>query len=256
MNIIITLRSEILKTKRTAAFYFTLVGAAVVPFIFLLNSLTHGLPDENQSVKDPMNAIFKLAAEMNGLGILPLFVILVCTLLPQIEHKNHTWKQVLTSPQTRFSVFIGKFINIHLMILLFLVANHLFMWLVVCAIHFIIPDLNLLHRPFNGYTVWLKTISTYLTVFGVSAIQFWIGLRFKNFIVSVALGIVLWLTGTVLALEYHSDLMYYFPYSFQIFGLAPEYQSQLGKIEWTSMGYAVFFLVVGFLDFKRRKMNA
>src|SRR6476620_7837268 len=142
MNLAITLRSEILKTKRTAAFYFTLAGAAVVPFMFLLNSLSDGLPDENQSVKDPLNAIFKLAAEMNGLGIFPLFVILICTLLPQIEHKNHTWKQVLASPQTRFNVFIGKFMNVQLMILLFLVANHLFMWIVIIAIHFIIPELN------------------------------------------------------------------------------------------------------------------
>src|SRR4029078_415659 len=106
-------------------------------------------------------------AEMNGLGIFPLFVILICTLLPQIEHKNHTWKQVLASPQTRFNVFIGKFMNVQLMILLLLVANHLFMWIVFIAIHFIIPELNLLHRSLDYSIVFSKMINSYLTLLGV-----------------------------------------------------------------------------------------
>src|SRR5688572_26505521 len=117
MNLLISLRSEILKTKRTSAFYFTLIGAAVIPFIFLLNALTHGLPDENESVKDPLNAIFKLSSQMVGLGIFPLFIVLICTLLPQLEHRNNTWKQVLTSPQTKINVFMAKFLNIHLLML-------------------------------------------------------------------------------------------------------------------------------------------
>jgi lantibiotic transport system permease protein len=256
MNLLISLRSEILKTKRTAAFYFTLAGAAVVPFIFLLNALSDGLPDEEKSLKDPLNAIFKLSSQMNGLGIFPLFVVLICTLLLQIEHKNHTWKQVLTSPQTRINVFTSKFLNIHLMMLLFLVANHLFMWLVAIATHFIIPELGLLQRPFDGYAILMNTVNSYLTVIAVSAIQFWIGLRFKNFIVSIAIGVALWLTGTVMALEYHSNLIHYFPYSFQFFSFSPEYKSKLNQVEWTSLGYAGVCLVIGFLDFRRRRVNA
>src|SRR5690349_3760515 len=120
MNLLISLRSEVLKTKRTAAFYFTLIGAAVIPFMFLLNSLTNGLPDEDESNKDPLNAIFKLSSQMLGNGIFPLFIVLVCTLLSQIEYKNNTWKQALTSPQTKGNVFMAKFLNIHLLILLFL----------------------------------------------------------------------------------------------------------------------------------------
>ena len=127
MNLLISLRSEVLKTKRNAAFYFTLIGAAIIPFMFLLNSLTHGLPDEDDSNKDPLNAIFKLSSQMLGIGIFPLFIVLVCTLLSQIEYKNNTWKQVLTSPQTKMNVFLAKFLNIHLLILLFLVSNHLFL---------------------------------------------------------------------------------------------------------------------------------
>jgi len=256
MNLLISLRSEILKTKRTAALYFTLIGAAVVPFMFLLNALTDGLPDENKSSKDPLNAIFKLAAEMNGFAILPLFVILLCTLLPQIEHRNNTWKQVLTSPRSKATIFLSKFGNIHLLILLFLVSNHLFMWLVIVAIHFIIPQLNVLQQPLDGYQVLVNAVNAYITVLAIGSIQFWLGLRFKNFLVPIAVGLVLWLTGTVLALEYHSNLAYYFPYAFQVFPHSPYYKPALTQIALTSFGCALFFLLAGFVDFSRRRMYA
>lgn len=255
MNLLVSLRSEILKTKRTAAFYFTLIGAAVVPFVFLVNVLSDGLPDEDKSSKDPLNAMFGLASEITGLAIFPLFVVLTCTLLPQTEHKNNTWKQVLTSPQTKANVFMAKFLNVHLLIFLFMVASHLFMWLVAVATHFIIPNLNLLHQPLNMHTVLVNNANSYVTVLAVCAIQFWIGLRFKNFIVPVAIGLALWLTGTLLALEYHSNLANYFPYSFQVFGFSPAYKPRLNRIEWTSLGYAVSVLVMGFWDFRRRRMN-
>ena len=193
---------------------------------------------------------------MMGNGIFPLFIVLVCTLLSQIENKNNTWKQVLTSPQTKSTVFMAKFLNIHLLILLFLVANHLFMWVVTIAIHFIIPELNVLQQPLNYYAVLMNIMNTYIFLLAVSAIQFWIALRFKNFIVSIAVGLVLWLTGTVLVFEYHSDFAYYFPYSLQTFTHNPAASSKLNTIAFTSLGYAFLFLVIGFLDFRRRRLSA
>jgi hypothetical protein len=193
MNLLISLRSELLKTKRTASFYLTLVGAAAVPFIFLLNVLTECL---GETRKDSLNRIFKLSAEMNGLVFFPMFVILICTLLPQIAFRNNTWKQVITSPQKKANVFLAKFLNIHLLLLLFLVANLVFMVLTIVAVHFIDPTLSLLKQPLNKRTVLLNTANAYTTALAVCANQFWIGLRFKNFIVPIATGIALWLTGT------------------------------------------------------------
>jgi len=256
MNLLISLRSEVLKTKRTAAFYFTLIGAAVVPFMFLLNAFTDGLPDENQSVKDPLNAVFKVASQMNGFAIFPLFVVLLCTLLPQVEYKNNTWKQVLTSPKTKADIFLAKFLNILLLLITFQVATYLFMWIVIIAIHFILPELNLLQQPLDGSVPLVNAANSIITVLAICTIQFWIGLRVKNFLVPIAVGLVLWLTGTVMVFEYHSDIAYYYPYSFQIFPYLPSLKPALNQIAWTSLGYAVFFLFVGFLDFRRRRMNA
>lgn len=252
MNLVISLRSELLKTRRTAAFYFTFIGAAVIPFMFLLNAITDGLPEEDSSNKDPLNAIFKMSAEMNAVAIFPLFVVLLCTLLPQIEHRNNTWKQVLTSPKTKVDIFIAKFVNIHLLMILFLVSSHLFMWLAGLVIHFLLPRLNLLQQPLDYAGVLQYTANSYLLLFALSAIQFWLGLRFKNFLVPTAIGLVLWVVGTVMVFEYHSNAAYYFPYSFQLFNFAPDLKPALSQAVGTSLGYAGFFLLIGFLDFRRR----
>jgi len=254
MNLLTSLRSEILKTKRTSSFYFTLIGAAVVPFIFLLNICMDGVPQEFR--KDPLNGMLKAAAEMNGLVIFPLFVILVCTLLPQIEYRNNTWKQVLASPQTKANVFVAKFLNIQLFILLFLAVNFVLMFFVFAVTHFVDRGLNLLQQPFNVYTVLVNAVNTFVTILAVCAIQFWLGLRFKNFIIPVATGLALWITGALLVFKYQSVLPGYFPYSFHIYHYFPEYRSGNHSPGWNSVAYAALFLIIGFLDFRRRRMNA
>lgn len=254
MNLALSLRSEILKTKRTASFYFTLIGAAIVPAVFLLNVF---LDDEFDGTnKDPLNGIFKLLSEMNGLAFFPWFIILICTLLPQIEYRNNTWKQVFTSPYSKANVFMAKFLNIHLLLLLFMVSTHLFMFLAIFFVHVVKPSSNFLSHPFNSYRVLENAVNAYITMMAICAIQFWMGLRFKNFIVPIAVGLALWLTGLMLVLEFKASWANYFPYSYQVFHTMPKYKPALNQVAWTSLGYATLFLFLSYLDFRRRRMSA
>ena len=253
MNLLISLRSELLKTRK-ASLYLTLIGAAAGPVIYLLNVLI----DENEidaSEKDPLNALFKILSDMNGTALFPLFVILICTLLPQIEYRNNTWKQVFASPQTKVNVFLAKFMNVHLLMLVFLIATHLFMFLTIVGINFIKPGLNLFNHPLNGSTILVNAANAYILVLAVCAIQFWIGLRSRNFIVPIGIGIALWLAGTIMAVQYKSNLVFYFPYSFNAFPVSTKLKSQLTQVAWTSLGYALLFLIVGFVDFRRRTVS-
>jgi hypothetical protein len=243
-----------LKTKRTASFYFTLVIAAVIPAILLLNLLTGG-GDLTAIRKDPLNAIFQLGAERTGFMFLPLFLILVCTLLPQIEYRNNTWKQVFSSPQTKGNIFLAKFINTNLLLILFLIANLIFMSLVTVVTHFSEPALNLLYQPFDANTLVVRTANSYITMLALCSLQFWLGLRFRNFIVPTAVGLVLWIIGITLVFE-ESNLLDFYPYSFQIFPSTSKLQPKLTQVAWTSVGYATLFLLLGFLDFRRRRLTA
>lgn len=252
MSLIISLRSEVLKSKRTPAFYFTLIGAAVIPVMMLISIASHGMMGDKRASSDTINFLFNLSSEILSICIFPMFVVLVCTLLPQIEYKNTTWKQVLTSPQTKLNVFVSKFVNIQLLMLLFLVASHLFVWVVILATNFIIPGLNVLQKPFDFKHVLEVNAHVYVSVLAMCAIQFWVGLRSRNFIVPIAVGIACWLAGTLMALEYGAAASVYYPYSFHVIRLSA-FKPKLSQVEWTSFGYCILILVLGFWDFKKRR---
>lgn len=254
MSFFLSLRSELLKTIRTASFYLTLIGAAAGPVIFLLNILIDE-GEVNSLEKDPLNALFKVLSEINGVAFFPWFIILICTLLPQIEYRNNTWKQVLASPQTKANVFLAKFMNVQLLMLIFLIATHVFMFVTIVGVNLIKPGLNLFRQPLNVSTVVINAANAYIVLLAVCSIQFWMGLRFRNFIVPIGIGLVLWLTGTILAVQYNSKLTSFFPYSFHAVPVSKILKPQLTQIAWTSLTYALFFLTIGFFDFKRRTVS-
>lgn len=254
MKLITALRAEMLKTKRTASYYLAIIGALPVPVIFMLNILSGG--SDLASVGNNPNIIFQIGMERTGFVFFPFFVILICTLLSQIEYKNNTWKQVFTSPQSKGNVFIAKFLNINLLILIFLVANIVFMALVVLITHFLHPELNFLNQPLNYSLVLVRAANAYIFMLAVCSIQFWLGLRFRNFIIPIAVGLILWITGIMMNLEFHSNMAEYFPYGFQTFPFISQQQTKLTPVAWTSVGLGTLFLLLGFLDFRRRRLTA
>lgn len=253
MNLLISLRSEILKSKRTASFYSTIIAAGVVPFILLLDMTVDGISPENS--KTIFNQMFIEGFRISSFAIFPMFVILIGTLMPQIEFRNNTWKQVFASPQTKSNVYIAKFLNIHLLMLLFLVANHLFMFFVAVIMHFVQPSLHILSQPLDGYNILVNVVNIYIAILALGTIQFWLGLRFKNFIVPVAIGLACWFAGSMMAMESKSSFAVYFPYSFQVYATFDNFKSQLARVQWTSVSYAAAIFFIGFLDFKRRRLH-
>jgi hypothetical protein len=251
MNLLLSLRSELFKTTRTGPVYLTIIAAAVGPAIFLFNVMVDE-GEMNTPGNGVLNALFKMLSEMNGVALFPLFTIFICTLLPQIEYRNHALKQVFASPQTRGNVFLAKLINLHLFMLVFLVATHVFMLFTAIGINLTKPALHLFEQPLDGNAVFVNAVNAYILLLAVGTIQFWLGLRSRNFIIPVGIGVALWLTGTIFAVQYQSDLLYFFPYSFHATPVSAKLKPQLTQVAWTSLAYAVLITIVGFIDFRRR----
>jgi hypothetical protein len=125
--------------------------------------------------------------------------------------------------------------------------------MVVVITHFSIPSLQLLQQPFNTATLLVRTANMYLVMLALCSLQFWLGLRFRNFIIPISVGLVLWILGMILIFE-ESHLVDYYPYSFQVFPTVAQLQPKLAQVAWTSIGYAALFLLLGFLDFRRRRL--
>ena len=254
MSFIISTQAELLKTKRTASFWLSVIGAAFIPTVLFIALFTD--PDAARNLaKDPWTRFFNMGWQILSVFLLPMYIILVSTLITQIEFKNNTWKQVFASPQSIANIFFSKFLTIQFMILFcFLLFNGLMILSAVTG-NLINPKYTFLHRSIDWERLWRLNLRIYISILGISAIQYWLSLRFKNFIAPVGIGLAL-VMGSIIALNYHWEHIYKYPYAFPILtydSIQAAGRPALENHELNSIGYFLFFILLGFLDMKLRK---
>jgi hypothetical protein len=243
MNIWISLRAEILKTKRTASWYFTILSAIAISTLFVITVAGGEFTAVNKV--DPWTAIFMEEFKGLNLLILPFYVILMGALLPQIEYRNHTWKQVFVSPQKNMQIYTSKFILYQIFIVLFILVFLINAWICTLISNCIWPSMHLHEHAMDWEFILGYGARTYLSVFALSVLQFIIGMSQRHFITSIAIGLILWVTGTLLVFELHASFAQVFPYSFPVMVMFPKYAALFPKIEWVSFGVGSACLVGG-----------
>lgn len=250
MNLLISFRSELLKTRRTATIYFTILVAAFIPVVYLVNML---MGDElNTKGPGAFDAFMFQGAAVLSVGIFPLFIVLACTMLPQIEFRNNTWKQVFASPQPVENVFFARYLNIQVLIIIFMILYNVFMLLAAVAAHFITPDAGLLNYSPDWMKLLMINVNCYIAVLSMSAIHFWLGLRFRNFLVPIAIGFVLWFTGGLMVMDFKTPNTEFYPYAHLILSTFPEFKHLVPKVQLISVAYMLVFLGIGYMSFKRK----
>jgi hypothetical protein len=194
MNLTISVRAEIIKTKRSASFWLSILGATVIPLIFFLAYILK--PAEAYS--NTWGIHFLQGWQVFNAFLLPMFVILICSLIPQIEYKNSAWKQVFASPQTIGNIFFSKYLTILIMILfLFLVFN------ILMVLSAVVPNLFFRKYTFLSNSIdWMQLVrlnlKTFISLLAIISFQYWLSLRFRNFIVPIGIGLGLLVTSLIL----------------------------------------------------------
>jgi hypothetical protein len=257
MKFFISLRSELLKTKRSAVWLSILILSAIIPIFMLLVIREYHDGELSDQVaiirKDAWNFYFKQGAAMIGFTLLPIYVVLISTLLPQIEYRNQTWKQVFAAPQSYGRIYLSKFIVLQLFILVFLIAHSLFMGGSALLSAIFNPKFEFSANHLDWANMIVTLAQCYVAVLGLSALQFWLGLRFKSFILPIGIGILCSVLGIINMIGYpviNAD-KYFFNYTGYIFiaNNAPK----IPLILWSSVAYTGLFFLFGLLDFSRTK---
>ncbi len=256
MSLLTSTQGELIKTKRSAAFWVGLIGAAVIPMLFMIVYLvkpTEAAGGPGNPWNRHMFACWQSFASFMG----PMFVILICSQIPQIEYKNNAWKQVFASPQSIGNIYFSKLMAILLMIFFMLVSFNIFVILAG-----VIPSLFHKQLHYLEYQIHFKellrlNIKTGISLLGIIAIQYWLSLRFKNFIVPIGIGLALLIVSTILA-QFQWEHIFKVPYSYPLLtliGLNGRFPKTgfLFRHEMNSIGYFIAFAVIGFLDLKWRK---
>ena len=256
MNLIISTQSELLKTKRTRTFWFTIIGAFFIPLMLSIGISSGDDAADKALTNDPWSEFLGMGWQLTCIFLLPIYTILVSALLISIEQRNNTWKQVFASPQSMGTIFFSKFLTIQLMLLFCFLLLNVFTILVAVVANLFHPKFNFLHQPINWPHLLYMNFKAYVATLGISAIQYWLSLRFKNFIAPLGIGMALFIVGVV-AIINKWEHVYKYPYALPTLSFDAVYKMKgrpfLENHEWNSIGYFVVFILIGFLDMKMRK---
>ncbi|MCB0595329.1 MAG: ABC transporter permease [Lewinellaceae bacterium] len=122
--------------------------------------------------------------------MLPLYVIILCSLVFLMEHRQEMWVQLYTLPIHPRQVYLGK---LAFLFLLFLGAHLLFiagMLLSGLLFGILRPESGLLEGlPPLGLIAELSA-RTLLSILGLMGLHAWLSLRFRAFIVPLLIGIL------------------------------------------------------------------
>jgi hypothetical protein len=257
MSYAISLRTEIIKTKRSAALWICILGAGFIPAIFTLVMCVN--PKEflknPDFISSPWLSHFATGWQAFSAFLLPLFVIIVCSMIVQIEYKNNTWKQVFASPQSIGNIFFSKYSTILLMVLFLFVMFNLFMIGGAILANLIQDEYTFLSRSLEINSILKMNLKSFVSLLGIISIQYWLSLRIKNFIVPIAIGLGLLITAMIIQSWEH---IYKVPYAYSFLTFLTMGRTLRGGVlfqnhELNSMCWFVAITALAFIDMRFRK---
>lgn len=255
MNFAIAARAELLKTKRTASVWLSVLGAGFIPALLLTVFITKPEGSIKNLQNAPWEIHFMWGWQALSTFLFPMYVILICSLIPQIEYKNNTWKQVFAAPQSVVSIFFSKLLTVHFMIIFFFLLFNLFLISGGILVNVLNPKFSFLDHAVPWRMLLKLNLKTYVSILGISAIQYAVSLRFKNFITPIGIGLAL-LVGALIAMEAGWEHISKMPYAHPILTLKYmmlKNRPFLENHEWNAIAYFIAFIVIGLLDMKLRK---
>jgi ABC-2 type transport system permease protein len=192
-TLIRTLNAEILKLRRTLAFWLAIIAPLITVGANAGMFLERGSISSPEGVSDWM-WYGQLNIVIWGLLMIPLFVTLETALVGNMEHTSDHWKHLNALPVPRGVIYAAKqfsgmmLIALSSMALVFsIVADGLLLKLLR-------PGIGLeLAIPWGALFAYAGM--TFLGAWLIISIQTWISLRWKSFVVACAAGIALTVAG-------------------------------------------------------------
>jgi len=247
------IKTEFLKSKRSASVRLTLIGSAFIPFIFLMIYIFKPEHFMKALAVNPWIEHYLNGYQSGTAFLLPMFIILITSLVTQTETKNNAWKQVYASPVSITSVVLAKFIMVQVIIISCFILFDLYMGLTAVAANIVNPGYKFFSSHLDMNAVLMYTLKIYTATLAISAIQFWISLRFKNYILPLGIGMALLITGLIVM---NWEYIYLYPYAYPLLTFMSsikQNQNWLVKHEYISMGYALVILLLTIVDVNRFK---
>jgi len=243
---VLNTKSEILKIRKTAAYWLTIAGAALVPLMMTAAYILRPDVFVPGMKADPWTRHLMGCWESAAAFLLPMYVILVTSLVVQTEYKNNTWKQVYATPRSYGDIYFSKFLVIHLLILSCFILFNTLVLLGGLLTGLLNADYHFLESTVPWKTMLILGSKLYVSILGITAIQYWLSLRLKNYIMPLGIGLALLITGLIIL---RWDKVIYFPYAYTTL----TYIKAGNKHEYYSLIWFAVITMLGFIDTINRK---
>ena len=249
MEFVRSLESEVLKIKGSIVIWVTILGGLLLSTIFTLRYIfiAHHI---NLSQKE---AVWESLFSQNARGfvgfLIPIGVILICTLITQIEYKNNNWKQVHTTPQRYSTIFLAKFTVLFVLtIFVFVLLN------IGILLHGFLPCLIIDGRlpkdavPFNFF--FSETLKCFILTLPIIGFQYLLSLHFKNFMIAFGVGLTVYV-GSMPGIRMGS-IGYLSPYGFVL-----KYFDQVIETQhyWMALIYFVFLFGLSYFLYLNKEVK-
>jgi hypothetical protein len=251
---------EFRKTRHTFAFWLTVLGAAFIPVVMLLVYVFKPAAGYAPPGANGWDLFLGRSWSLVMGLFLPFYVVLMNSLVVNIEHRSNTWKYVFTQPLPRWTVWLGKILLIQILILTCFVLFVGLLLLVGYALSGVDARFGLQNQQPDWAVLGKLSLKAYVGTLALSGIHYWLSNRFKNLILPIGLALA-GLVVSGLLLQGNWKYIDFFPYAYSILSIKTTIMKGLpgtgllARHEWVSIGYFVGLSVLGYLDLRRRRVE-
>ncbi len=245
--------NEFRKIKSTPAFWISILGPFLLAGLVFMIYLFAG----DKLIRGDMNPYDKFLAQgwsNSAFFLIPLFVVLLNSLILNVEHSNGGWKVLLTSPVSRLNIYLSKWAVINILNLF----THFFYALVLLGFVYLLsvisPDLGFKdHEPDLTSFFWWTT-KIFIGTLALSTLQYELSLWIKNSFKTIGIGIMAMIAGLILMQWEHVE---YYPYAFPglSFGKFDYQNMELFLHEYLSLAYTGVFLIIGWFLWRNKQFR-
>jgi hypothetical protein len=184
-------RAEFLKIKRSQVLFVALLiplFPAGLNFGEVLQRGLHVLESDTPGRLSPWSMYFRSSIDYWTIFALPLVVAVLSTLLANVDHQNHQWKELFSLAFPRTGVFAGKWTALMALCALSSIAFGIANILGGLAAGFLRPDLGLSLATLPWIEAFSRPLLGWLLSSSMITIQLWISLHWSQFLVSILSG--------------------------------------------------------------------
>ena len=243
-------QAELLKTKRTIAFWMVISGAFFTPVIVTTARLIqHQTLPKLYASPEFWISHWRSSWESMALFLLPLGAIMITSLITQLEYRNNTWKQLHTLPLSFTTIFISKLSIIIVMVLAYLLLFNVGIYLSAVIPYLIVGDVPYprLNAPFHFFLQ--QDLYYFVDCLPIIALQYLLSLHYKNFLVPTGIGFLLWV-GSLASLSWKYG--YFVPYTYDMYtylksGVVNKAVIPEVNIHWLAILYFITFTMCNYV---------